>query len=154
MPIYIIQAGEDGPVKIGTAYDPYRRLASFQNAHFAELRMLAIYEGEAREEHLLHKKFEHLRIRGEWFRFDPVMLEPGIPDLRAYEPTPVEHELLADIETHLSKTGEKPSLFGRRAIGDPSLVLDLKCGRSVRKRLRDRIVAAINMTAPTESVRE
>lgn len=54
----------------------------------------------------------------------------------------LEPELLAEIEACIARTGETPSAFGRRAAGDPSLVADLKAGRSIGRRLRERIQAA------------
>lgn len=145
MPVYMIQAGEDGPVKIGTAYNPHRRLAAFQNGHFHHLKMLAIYDGEAREERLLHQRFAALRIRGEWFHFDRDMLNPGIPGLEFTRPEIVEAPLLAEIETFLAASGETPTAFGRRVAADPSLVADLRSGRSVGRRLRERIQAALTL---------
>ena len=54
----------------------------------------------------------------------------------------LEPELLADIEACIARTGETASAFGRRAAGDPSLVADLRAGRSIGRRLRERIQAA------------
>jgi 2,4-dienoyl-CoA reductase-like NADH-dependent reductase (Old Yellow Enzyme family) len=66
----------------------------------------------------------------------------------------LEPELLADIEALLATTGETPTAFGRRVAADPSLVSDLRTGRSVGRRLREKIQAAlitIAATQPTES---
>lgn len=65
--IYFIQVGDDGPVKIGLADDPYRRLVALQCASPFELRLLGGFEGGRGEELKLHKMFAHARIRGEWF---------------------------------------------------------------------------------------
>ena len=35
-----------------------------------------------------------------------------------------------EVESFLKRTGTKPTEFGRQAIGDPSLVLNLRRGRS------------------------
>ncbi len=43
-------------------------------------------------------------------------------------------KLLDRIEMHLKETHMAPSRFGRRAVGDPRFVLDLRAGR--RPRLR------------------
>lgn len=66
--VYFIQVGEAGPVKIGTTRDPKKRLQILQcaNPDVLELR-LAVPEAD---EAIFHRRFSHLRIRGEWFRFD------------------------------------------------------------------------------------
>lgn len=43
-------------------------------------------------------------------------------------------KLLERIEKHLKETHMSPSRFGRRAVGDPRFVMDLRAGR--RPRLR------------------
>lgn len=79
--VYFIQAGEAGPVKIGTTRDPQKRLRMLQCAHpdVLELR-LAVPEAD---EVLFHQRFSHLRIRGEWFRFEGTLRA----FLRSPEPT-------------------------------------------------------------------
>lgn len=57
----------------------------------------------------------------------------------------LEPELLAEIEAFLATSGETPSAFGRRAAADPSLVADLKTGRSVGRRLREKIQTALTL---------
>lgn len=42
--------------------------------------------------------------------------------------------LLADIEKFLKKTGMAPSAFGGQAVGDPSLINNLRDGRELRYR--------------------
>ena len=52
-------------------------------------------------------------------------------------------QFLAAIEGYLARTGTKPSEFGRQAIGDPSLVLNLRRGRSPTLATADKILAFI-----------
>lgn len=59
---------------------------------------------------------------------------------------PIELELLAAIARYLEHTGESQTSFGRRVAGDPSLMTDLRNGRSVGLRLRHRIEAALITT--------
>jgi hypothetical protein len=40
--------------------------------------------------------------------------------------------LLIAVEQHIRRTGEGPSIIGRRAIGDPNLVRELRRGRELR----------------------
>jgi len=75
MPVYLVQAGEGGPVKIGVASDVAARLGDLQTAHYEELRLVRCIDGGRAHEQWLHRRFDHLRIRGEWFRFDPEMME-------------------------------------------------------------------------------
>lgn len=68
--VYFIQA-TSGPIKIGIALDPRARLAGLQISHFEELALLAAVPGGINLETQLHRRFAHLRIRGEWFRDGP-----------------------------------------------------------------------------------
>ena len=52
-------------------------------------------------------------------------------------------ELLPRIERFLEATGCKPSRFGRDAAGDSRFVFDLRDGREPRRRVRERVVAAL-----------
>lgn len=74
MAVYFIRAGEDGPVKIGTAIDVAQRIAELQIAHYVELILVRTIPGNRAHERALHDRFEHLHIRGEWFHFHPDML--------------------------------------------------------------------------------
>lgn len=85
MATYIIRAGLTGPVKIGKADDVERRRATLQTAHHEELVVLRVIDTAFDAEPVMHKQFAHLRIRGEWFDFDPEML--------TFDP-PSPHELV------------------------------------------------------------
>ncbi len=74
MPVYLIQAGRDGPVKIGRGRDPLRRLATLQSASPEHLRLIGVVSGGAVAERTLHDRFRSSRIRGEWFRLNAEML--------------------------------------------------------------------------------
>jgi len=49
-------------------------------------------------------------------------------------------QFLAAIEGYLRRTGTKPTEFGRQALGDPSLVLNLRRGRSPRLKTVERVI--------------
>jgi len=71
--IYFIQAGFDGPVKIGVAYSPERRLQSLQCGNAYRLRLIGTIKpksprGAYRVESMLHGAFADDRLEGEWFR--------------------------------------------------------------------------------------
>lgn len=65
--VYFIRAGEQGPIKIGTALDVPRRLKKLQQAHSEKLTILAARKGGRVTERKYHERFAALRIRGEWF---------------------------------------------------------------------------------------
>jgi hypothetical protein len=64
--VYFISDGDF--IKIGQSRTcPYGRIRSLQTASSTELKFLAMMRGADREQEL-HKRFAHLRARGEWFR--------------------------------------------------------------------------------------
>lgn len=74
MPVYMIRAGEHGPVKIGHSFDPQFRLGQLQISHWETLRIIRLFEGAEIEEAALHQKFADQYIRGEWHHFSQAML--------------------------------------------------------------------------------
>lgn len=64
---YAIQAGEGGPIKIGTSADPWQRLKTLQTANASELRVIAAWRVLFFEEQDIHETFARFRLRGEWF---------------------------------------------------------------------------------------
>lgn len=68
--VYIIRAGEDGPIKIGWSRTPARRLIDLQGAHSETLWIMGLIPGSMEYEKELHKRFAKMRLRGEWFRAD------------------------------------------------------------------------------------
>lgn len=73
--IYVIQWGEDGPVKIGQAVDPFFRRRELQTANWNTLYLIAAVPiiGPANPiEKLTHRTaVEHL-LMGEWFDMPPL----------------------------------------------------------------------------------
>jgi len=67
--VYFIQQGENGPIKIGTANDPKKRLKELQTGNPSRLYLLGMVRGSTEREHHLHKRLtEHqTREKGEWF---------------------------------------------------------------------------------------
>ena len=74
MSVYLIRAGVNGPVKIGHARNPEKRIAGFQTAHYERLTLLRTWPGGQPEEAALHRAFSDFRITGEWFHFCEAML--------------------------------------------------------------------------------
>lgn len=68
MPVYLIQAGIDGPIKIGfTKNNPLERLAQLQTAIAQKLSLLAVIPGDLELEAELHQRFSYAVQSGEWF---------------------------------------------------------------------------------------
>lgn len=61
-------------------------------------------------------------------------------------------ELLDRIERHLKETHISATRFGRRAVGDPRFVLDLRTGRRPRRRTLERVEAYLTKNGEQSSV--
>ena len=66
--VYFIQAGRDGPVKIGSSRLVFDRMASIQAHHYEELTLRAVFPIQCLpEETMLHHDLDPWRLRGEWY---------------------------------------------------------------------------------------
>ncbi len=74
MPVYLIRAGNKGPVKIGYSDDVAVRLSKIQADNHERLTILRLLEGGVPEEAMLHAKFADDWLHGEWFTFSKAML--------------------------------------------------------------------------------
>lgn len=82
MPVYMIQAGEAGPVKIGFSVNAQDRLRQMQVGHWHELKLIRCVAAERIDEGIIQRRFRHLHIRNEWFAFHADMIgEIGYRDL-------------------------------------------------------------------------
>ncbi len=81
MPVYLIRAGEDGPVKIGRATNVLDRIANLQCGHYQKLVLLRTisHNDAAKAETWLHHHFFSMQIMGEWFRFHEAMMSIDVP---------------------------------------------------------------------------
>lgn len=83
MSVYIIRAGDTGKVKIGFTADSIaaRRLAKMQTDNPERLVVIRWLAGGYDTETDLQRRYAHLRVRGDWFRYCDTMLgDLGIPD--------------------------------------------------------------------------
>jgi hypothetical protein len=62
---------EGGPVKIGRALDPKRRLAHFQVGCPYDLILVGTVPNGGEWEWRIHSKLQSERMRGEWFAWTP-----------------------------------------------------------------------------------
>lgn len=76
--VYFIQAGTNGPVKIGTADSPRLRCEHFQTGNHRPLSVVHKFRGSIEDEHALHELFTDLHVRGEWFRARVLELLPAL----------------------------------------------------------------------------
>lgn len=73
MTIYFMQSNApDGPVKIGyTSRRTSVRRAEGQTFCCDDLTLLVEADGSMQDERRLHDLFSEIRMRGEWFRYEP-----------------------------------------------------------------------------------
>lgn len=71
--IYFVTDGE--AVKIGFASDLKSRLRILQVSHHIPLFLLGAIAGTRDDEAVLHARFDHLRLKGEWFRPAPELTQ-------------------------------------------------------------------------------
>jgi hypothetical protein len=69
--IYLVQALGTNLYKIGYSTNPESRLINMQTDCPFGVRLAAVIPGTIKDEKILHKKYDHLRFRREWFIFLP-----------------------------------------------------------------------------------
>lgn len=72
--VYFIQAGHDGPIKIGIADDPEQRVRELQTGNPFRLEIRRVVPGGVGGEQALHALFAHVQLEGEWFAPVPELL--------------------------------------------------------------------------------
>lgn len=101
--IYFIKAGTRRLVKIGYSKShPMARLKALQTGSVDRLELIGMLDGEPRDEAEWHRRFKHLRVTGEWFRWTPELSAAARPYLRStaerrYEKSMREWNALADM---------------------------------------------------------
>ena len=78
--VYFIFNADSNALKIGKAKDVYKRMKSLQTGTPAYLKLIKVIDAKAGKEtkeieQSLHKQFEHLRLLGEWFKFNDELQE-------------------------------------------------------------------------------
>lgn len=70
--VYFLLWQERNLVKIGNSNNPKRRTMEIKTQIFGTTTLLKVVETEnpSREEKEYHKKFHHLKVKGEWFKYD------------------------------------------------------------------------------------
>jgi len=107
--IYIIQAKNGGPIKIGIAIHPKMRLKELQIGNPNELQIIKLIEGGIKEERELHRKFKKYQLTNEWFKEEVLDLEPEIKPEFVREMKRIEKQKgipFKDIDDLRRQTGE------------------------------------------------
>lgn len=73
--VYFIGDSSAGTIKIGYSKNLAQRLSQLQTATTNELQLLGSLVGGSRLERRLHEQFSSLRVRGEWFRPGPELIQ-------------------------------------------------------------------------------
>lgn len=60
-------------------------------------------------------------------------------------------DLLHQIETYLESSHTAPTTFGRLAVDDPRFVIDLRAGRTPRRKTRERVAQYLQEQGATQS---
>jgi hypothetical protein len=111
MPVYMIRAGQHGPVKIGYSDDVASRLLKMQADNHERLTILRLFEGGVIEEAMLHEWFADNWLHGDWFGFSKAMLDDlGLQEVRTKpdELTTALRELVAASSVAASRRPPAP----------------------------------------------
>ncbi len=78
-------------IKIGIASNIFERLSKLQVSSPYELKLLKLVKDAAHLEREIHREFSSSRVRGEWFRRSPELLEliesfPSLPEPPKIDP--------------------------------------------------------------------
>lgn len=73
--LYLMQMGDDGPVKIGVANDVEARRRTLQTAAPHPLHIRVVLNGRGHREREMHQRFAYFRMSGEWFEPIPEIFD-------------------------------------------------------------------------------
>lgn len=126
--VYFVQGVDGGPIKIGVATDPKRRLATLQHGSPVLLRALIIMPGGFEMERQLHRLFAAGRMHGEWF-------DPDTPGLMEY----IQEQRLR-LAARLPEYKSDAQIAAERQAREMDRLIE-KSGSRVLQMVRDRYVA-------------
>lgn len=157
MPVYMIRAGEHGPVKIGYSDDILRRITKMQADNHEPLRVIRALEGGQELEARLHLHFGEVRRSGEWFEFREEMLTvyfgvpdasvekytprkiPTVPELR-FVPGGLEKTFWDSTIAFVQATGISVAAIGVRAVNSGNVIPRFAAGHSINLRTYKKIM--------------
>ena len=72
--VYFLKpVGMDGPIKIGSSFDPMKRLRTLSVWSPFPLELIGAVSGDCSDELFLHRHFADLHSHREWFRSSPLL---------------------------------------------------------------------------------
>ena len=71
--VYVIGNKEMKVCKIGFSNNVFKRITAIQTGCPFKLEIFCIVEGSVQTEKKLHKKYDHLRLNGEWFKYEGLL---------------------------------------------------------------------------------
>lgn len=80
--VYFVQGLCGGAIKIGYSHDPVKRIKELQTGYPDTLTILLMIPGDLQLESQLHTLFADFRLKGEWFRPEPLLIDK-IKELQA-----------------------------------------------------------------------
>lgn len=115
--IYFITTQDNRYVKIGTARDVQKRLASLQTGMPETLRLLAAHAGSYAAERTIHTRFTANRARGEWYHLTDEIIAFALAgsDLESIGNSPAFAQYcrveprLVDLAARVSRVKDDPS---------------------------------------------
>lgn len=113
-----MQVDQNGPIKIGIAFNVERRRRQAQTFHHKKVVLLGQFPGNQSIETTLLKRFSTHQINGEWFQFSDELynLARGIFNVQ-YAKEGDKNYLLLFRETEWSKTDPCPFCFAQHSHG-------------------------------------
>ena len=73
--LYLMQNTVTKDLKIGISNDLERRKRDLQNTNGRQIEILYVIPQKSNLELTLHEKFSHLRLMGEWFKYDKSIID-------------------------------------------------------------------------------
>ncbi|MFL6210227.1 MAG: GIY-YIG nuclease family protein [Pyrinomonadaceae bacterium] len=73
--IYFVQSGINGPIKIGYAIEPWKRIKQLQTGNHEMLAFLKAIPGDKKRETEIHKLLSPHKKQGEWYHPTNEVLE-------------------------------------------------------------------------------
>ncbi len=71
--LYFVEERGRGNIKIGVTKDPLGRVGFLQNGNPYPLDIVGLAVGDTMAERSLHRRYDHLRMEGEWFAPDAAL---------------------------------------------------------------------------------
>ena len=107
--IYFAQAGD--AIKIGITVDLRNRLSELQVGSFIEINYVHTMPSNKIEEQQLHEKFNKYKIRGEWYKAEPILKYLGITPTTYVRLSKIKSEEQMDAAWNKKMEGEVDRLI-------------------------------------------